>query len=63
MATKTESKNSRDGRIAEQPDLTDLKSLADSALSKFHDYARANPETAALWCLAIGFFLGWKLRP
>ncbi|MGD9644191.1 MAG: hypothetical protein AB7U73_00665 [Pirellulales bacterium] len=27
------------------------------------DYARANPGTAALWCLGIGFVLGWKLKP
>jgi len=25
-------------------------------------YASENPTTAALWCLGIGFFLGWKLR-
>jgi hypothetical protein len=27
------------------------------------DYARAQPEMAALWCLGIGFVLGWKLKP
>lgn len=27
------------------------------------DYARQEPEMAALWCLGIGFVLGWKLRP
>jgi hypothetical protein len=27
------------------------------------DYARQQPEMAALWCLGIGFILGWKLRP
>jgi hypothetical protein len=26
------------------------------------DYARENPEAAALWCLGIGFVLGWKLK-
>lgn len=25
-------------------------------------YASENPTTAALWCLGIGFFLGWKRR-
>jgi len=25
-------------------------------------YASDNPTTAALWCLGVGFFLGWKLR-
>lgn len=27
------------------------------------DYARQKPEVAALWCLGIGFVLGWKLKP
>jgi len=27
------------------------------------EYARENPTTAALWCLGIGFVLGWKLKP
>jgi hypothetical protein len=27
------------------------------------DYAREKPEAAALWCLGIGFVLGWKLKP
>lgn len=26
-------------------------------------YAQENPESAALWCLGIGFILGWKLKP
>ena len=27
------------------------------------DYARENPGYAALTCVAIGFILGWKLKP
>lgn len=26
-------------------------------------YAREKPEVAALWCLGVGFILGWKLKP
>lgn len=26
-------------------------------------YAREKPEAFALWCLGIGFVLGWKLKP
>lgn len=26
-------------------------------------YAKENPGTAALWCLGIGFVLGWKMKP
>ena len=25
-------------------------------------YAREKPEVVALWCLGIGFVLGWKLK-
>jgi len=27
------------------------------------DYARENPGAAALWCLGVGFVIGWKLKP
>ena len=27
------------------------------------EYARSQPEMAALWCLGVGFVLGWKLKP
>lgn len=26
-------------------------------------YARQNPAHAALFCLGVGFILGWKLKP
>jgi hypothetical protein len=26
-------------------------------------YARDNPGAVALWCLCVGFVLGWKLKP
>jgi hypothetical protein len=29
----------------------------------FREYAREKPEVVALWCLGIGFVLGWKLKP
>jgi hypothetical protein len=27
------------------------------------EYARENPEAAALWCFGLGFVIGWKLKP
>ena len=39
----------------------------DSPLEQGIDYLRTcvreHPETSALWCLGIGFVLGWKLKP
>ena len=29
----------------------------------FREYARERPEVVALWCVGIGFVLGWKLKP
>ena len=37
--------------------------VLDDALAYLRHFARHNPESAALWCLGIGFVLGWKLKP
>ena len=36
---------------------------ATDLIQYFKDYAKAKPESAALWCFGIGFVLGWKLKP
>ena len=38
-------------------------SPATDAIDYLKEYARQNPEAAALWCFGIGFVLGWKLKP
>lgn len=49
------------GRSANQsPKLNDV---AHDSLQLFQDYAKERPEVVALWCLGIGFVLGWKLKP
>jgi hypothetical protein len=35
----------------------------ENALDYLRTYGRENPESLALWCLGIGFVLGWKLKP
>jgi hypothetical protein len=40
---------------ARQMPVTDL-------IGYFRQYARERPEVAALWCLGLGFVLGWKLK-
>jgi len=35
----------------------------EAAVDWVREYGRANPESLALWCLGIGFVLGWKLKP
>lgn len=48
--------HSRPSADAMQQPLMDLVEYA-------RDYVRKEPEVAALWCLGIGFVLGWKLKP
>lgn len=47
-----------------QADLRDIEpaEMGRDAVQYLRDYARENPESAALWCFGIGFVLGWKLK-
>lgn len=58
MATDIQSREYTADEIAEitiQP-LRDISEY-------FKQYVRQHPEAACLWCLGIGFALGWKLKP
>jgi hypothetical protein len=37
--------------------------LKTDAVDYLTTYARENPGYSALWCLGVGFVLGWKLKP
>jgi len=39
------------------------KKMTSDVIEYITDYARENPGNAALWCLGVGFVLGWKLKP
>jgi len=41
---------------------SELKPLEDF-ITYLKEYARERPEVAALTCFAVGFILGWKLKP
>jgi hypothetical protein len=32
-------------------------------VAHLEQYARERPAMVALWCLGVGFVLGWKLKP
>ena len=40
-----------------------VRQPANDVIKSLRDYAHQNPESAALWCLGIGFVLGWRLKP
>jgi hypothetical protein len=39
-----------------------LRKPVDDFVGYLREYARENPEHMALWCLGIGFVLGWRLK-
>jgi hypothetical protein len=51
---KTESRN----EAVESPEK-----ISRDILDFVTNYAREKPGYAALWCIGIGFVLGWKLKP
>lgn len=67
MATATANRRNAGGNRGEgqranapaarrQDPFTDMVEYVD-------EYARREPMQVALWCLGIGFVLGWKLKP
>jgi hypothetical protein len=60
-ATKA-SENNTHRRKAAQP-LREEVEVARDVADYLKEYAREKPEVAALWCLGIGFILGWKIKP
>jgi hypothetical protein len=59
---KTRTKRAAERTVDESP-LGDEIELGRDMLDYLREYAREKPEVAALWCLGIGFILGWKLKP
>jgi hypothetical protein len=41
---------------------TDMRPIED-LIHYVRDYTRDRPETVAIACLAVGFILGWRLKP
>lgn len=48
----------RSGKPTESP-----REITHDVVQYVTDYARDNPGYAALWCVGVGFVLGWKLKP
>ncbi len=43
--------------------VEDTRQASHDLVEYVTEYARENPGTVALWCLGIGFVLGWKMKP
>ena len=59
---ETAQRNTQQSTELQDP-ATKARSILDDSLEYLRDYAREKPESTALWCLGIGFVLGWKLKP
>ena len=62
MTSSTREHTVPDSRNAAQARTPPLTQTPKSALAHFEEYGRERPEIVALWCLGIGFVLGWKLK-
>ena len=63
MATTKTSNSRQQVENKAEETVQDAKELSHDLMTYLTDYARENPGTAALWCLGVGFVLGWKLKP
>ena len=64
MATTKNNRNAKQNLESTVQDVaSDAKQVTNDFVEYLTDYARENPGTAALWCLGVGFVLGWKLKP
>jgi hypothetical protein len=61
--TRTASKPTNRRRSEPAEIREEATDVASDVVDYLREYARENPEVAALWCLGIGFILGWKLKP
>jgi hypothetical protein len=62
--TRTAAKTSGRRKATEEALIPEeATEVAADVLDYLKEYAREKPEVAALWCLGIGFVLGWKLKP
>lgn len=44
-------------------DVDDLAAVVSQVSRTFKRYARERPDVVALWCLGIGFVVGWRVKP
>jgi hypothetical protein len=66
MAQTSTASKASENNLKRRPQASVGESEADVAhdvMDYLKEYAREKPEVAALWCLGIGFIIGWKLKP
>jgi hypothetical protein len=62
MASSTGEHTDPESRNEAQAPAVPRVRTTKSALEHFQEYRRERPAVVALWCVGIGFVLGWKLK-
>ena len=62
MASSTKEHAVPESRRETQTRTAPVAQTTKTALEHFREYGRERPGVVALWCVGIGFVLGWKLK-
>ena len=62
MASSTEEKTVSQSQNEARARTVPSEPTPKIALEHFQEYGRERPGVVALWCVGIGFVLGWKLK-
>mgnify|MGYP000285241332 CR=1 FL=1 len=60
-STQTNTKKSMQRLQSDMREMEPME-MGRDVVQYLREYARENPESAALWCFGIGFVLGWKMK-
>lgn len=63
MVTTTDKRGSDAATQLREQSNQEVMQVTEDIIRYLQEYARQKPEVVACWCLGIGFFLGWKLKP
>jgi hypothetical protein len=62
QASRPADQRHNQGGMRERCGQTEMRPVED-LVEYVRDYTRERPETVAIACFAVGFILGWRLKP
>lgn len=63
MAATTSNRNLHSKPRTRNEEIERPETISRDIVDYLANYAREKPGYAALWCIGLGFVLGWKLKP
>lgn len=63
MASSTNKHAAAKSRVESAVRAEPVARATKTATEHFLEYGRERPAIVALWCVGLGFVLGWKLKP